>query len=221
MHKITSFMSLLHLLLDRVRAYVEHMNALADETGFAPYFSFRQEYVCTTTWHEIIRHSPPSVYQLRELVYVFHDESEIIYVGETKKTLSDRLCQHYENSNEDMIGPWMKEEHFRGVLPRALPYRLRRLEQEETLDLMVTAFPTKEVFGLTETESDFMNEKTKAFERYLIDDLNPLLNGDGPAEVMLRRYEKYLRWHGERERLKHVVVKGACTICIEVGSSNT
>jgi Fe-S cluster biogenesis protein NfuA len=72
---------------------------------------------------------------------------------------------------------------------------------------------------LAETESDFMNGWTKAFERYLINDLNPLLNGDGPAEIMLCKYEKYLRWHGERERLKHVVVKGACTTCNEVDGS--
>jgi hypothetical protein len=185
-------MSFLPLLLDKARAYAEHKNALAGEAGFAPYFSFRQEHVCTTTWHEIIRHRPSFIYQLRELVYVFHDETEIVYVGETTKTLSERLWQHYEKPNEDMIGPWMKEEHCCGVFPQALPYWLRRLEQEGTLELLVTVFPTKEVFGLAETEINFMNGRTKVFERYLIDDLNPLLNGDGAAAAKARYRKGHL-----------------------------
>lgn len=204
-------MSLLPLLLDRARAYAEHMNALAIEVGFDPDFSFRPDHVRTATWHEIICHRPSFIYRLRELVYVFHDQLEIVYVGETKKTLAERLWQHYENPNEEIIGPWMREEHFCGILPRALPYWLRRLEQEGSLDLLVTVFPTKEAFGLVEEESDFMNGRTKAFERHLINDLNPLLNRDGPVCVMLRRYEKYLRWHGERERPMHAVVKASCT----------
>ena len=80
---------------------------------------------------------PSFVYQLRELVYVFHDELEVVYVGETNKTLSERLWQHYDNRKEEMIGPWMNESHFRGLLPRALPYWLRGLEQEGSLDLLV------------------------------------------------------------------------------------
>jgi hypothetical protein len=199
-------------VLSITREYVTQRNDHSVSDGMEPERDLNLECIKTLTWHLLRIHCPSFASTLRGLVYVIHDEFELLYIGQTSKTLVDRLSQHFQNPNFKMQGAWPKHEE--GIEPQKIGYWLRKREERGSINFWLTVFPTRGIFALKNTASHFIvNAITEGFEQYLLDKLCPLLNGSGKAAVVMSRYPRYLAWERQQAGLDVLMVSEQCPNC--------
>jgi hypothetical protein len=205
-------MEALERVISATKKYVSEHNDQWTDTLFE--YSLNLECIRTLTWHSLRVHCPLFARDLRDLVYVIYDERELIYIGQTEKSLVERISTHLQNPNSRMVGPWGLPEHNKGIEPRKIGYWLLKREKCGSINFWLSVFQTREVFGNDRRQSDMIvHSETQAFERYLIDKLCPLLNGNGTVEVLLSRYPRYLIWERWQAGLERLIVSEQCDIC--------
>ena len=205
-------MEALERVISATKGYVSEHNDQWMDTPVE--YSLNLDCIRTLTWHSLRVHCPLFARDLRDLVYVIHDEHELIYIGETEKSLVERTSTHLQNPNSKMVGPWCLPEHKNGVEPRKIGYWLLKRERCGSINLWLTIFHTREVFGIDKGQSDvIVHSQTEGFERYLIDKLCPLLNGNGTVDVLRLRYPRYLNWERRQAGLEELIVSEQCSIC--------
>jgi hypothetical protein len=162
----------------------------------------------TATWHDLERHGD---LMDRGLVYIVHDEWEVIYVGSTKKTVIERFNGHLLKADAKMVGPWGSP----GLAePKPIGYWLRKRRDRGCINFWVTTIPTRLVFGVQEIHSDdSVHAMTEGIERRLIDVLCPLINNTGPVDVLLNRYHRYDPWERRQLELEEMIVADQCDRC--------
>jgi hypothetical protein len=204
-------MNVVERLTDEAKTYVSSRNKLDQDWGFAPQYSFYPEYIRSETWHGLNSHCPGDIHKYRELVYVVHDEYELLYIGETEKTVLERFSTHISAPKQDRVGPWPLPSLPGERAPQKLGYWLRRREVRGSINFWVTILPTQYVFGLEKSPNE-LRVITKQFQDFLIDRLCPILNG-GTAQKLSACYDRYVPWERKQMELDNLIVKEQCSDC--------
>jgi len=202
-------MNTINGVLAEVESYVARHNEYCRELGMLDEYAFNSKHIRTETWHRLRHHTPLFALSYRNIIYVVHDQLELLYIGETKKSLIERVHEHIQSVDWTMTGPWKETAE---IQPKKIGYWLRELERYGARELFISILPIVELFGLHKPPGQLETIR-RAMEGHLIDKLMPLCNGKGTVDVLTERYNRYCAWVTKCE--KRSMLTPLCPDCTD------